>query len=68
MSRGSNRVCPRGQQPPVVTSVGSGDVVVYALHTYGGIRDACTIACVRHSALDTSMNLETRTTHVKMPT
>ncbi len=58
MGGGSDRVSPRDQQSPVVSSTSRGDVVVYPLHTYGGIGNSCTIPNVRDCALHSIMDLQ----------
>ena len=40
--RGDEAECPGDQQPPVVSRLGRGDVVIYALNANGGIGDART--------------------------
>lgn len=58
MGRGSDGVSPRDQQPPVVSSMSCGDVVVYTLHTNGGIGNSCTIPAVRDSAFYSMVDLQ----------
>lgn len=61
MGRGSDGIGPRDQEPPVVSSVGCGDVVVYVLHLNGGIGNPCTVPYVRDCAFHTTVDLQTHT-------
>lgn len=58
MGKGSDRVGARNQQSPVVSSMSCSDVVVYRLHTNGGIGNSCTITYVRDSAFYASVYLK----------
>lgn len=58
MSRGCDRVRAGGQQSPVVSSTGCGDIVVYLCHTNGGIGNSCSITTVRDCALDSCVDLK----------
>ena len=58
MGSGSDRVSPRDQQSPVVSSMSCGDAVVYPLHTNSGVRNPCVILNVRNYSLYSSVNLQ----------
>jgi len=56
---GGDGVSPGDQQPPVVSGLSGGDVVVDLLHANGGVGNSCAIPEVRDGALNATVNLQT---------